>query len=300
MNQPYIDLFSASDDQEKHMNRFADFFKPLKWCMALVLAAVVAGCGGGGGGGGGTGPGPSPGPVDPVGAVCTQGAACVPLGSQAGQYVILANSGVSTTGTSAITGHVALNAAAVGLTGFSETMDASGTFSTSPQVTGRLYASDYAPPTPAELTQATATDASAAFADADAKLNSGAGFVNVGAGNLTAMTLAPGVYEWSTGVSVDAASTVTLAGSATDVWVFKIAGGITMNPGATVTLTGALPQNVFWRTAGVAALDTTSNLKGIVLSGSSVTLASGATVNGRLIATTAVTLISNTVTRPAP
>lgn len=295
MNQPYIDLFSASDDQEKHMNRFADFFKPLKWCMALVLAAVVAGCGGGGGGGG------SPAPVvDPVGAVCTQGAACVPLGSQAGKYVILANSGVSTTGTSAITGHVALNAAAVGLTGFSQTMDASGTFSTSPQVTGRLYASDYAPPTPAELTQATATDTTAAFASADGKPNSGVGFVDRGAGNLTGLTLVPGVYNWSTPVSVDAGGTVTLAGTATDVWVFRIAGAITMNPGATVTLTGALPQNVFWRTAGVAALDTTANLKGIVLSGSSVTLASGATVNGRLIATTAVTLISNTVTRPAP
>lgn len=282
------------------MNRFADFFKPLKWCMAMVLAAVVAGCGGGGGDGGGGFPaGPGPGPVDPVGAVCTAGTACVPLGT-AGKYVILAMSGVSTAPTSAITGHVGLNAAAVGLTGFSQTMDASGTFATSTQVTGRMYASDYAPPTPAELTTATLTDATAAFADADAKVLSGPGFTNVGAGNLTGLTLAPGVYEWSTGVSVDGGSTVTLAGTATDVWVFKIAQGITMNPGATVTLAGgALPQNVFWRTAGVAALNTTSNLKGIVLSGTSITLATGASVNGRLIASSAVTLDANTVTRPA-
>jgi hypothetical protein len=72
-----------------------------------------------------------------------------------------------------------------------------------------------------------------------------------------------------------------------------------MDPGSTVALTGgALPQNVFWRTAGVAALNTTAKLKGIVLSGSSVTLANGATVDGRLIASTAVTLDANTVTRP--
>jgi hypothetical protein len=72
-----------------------------------------------------------------------------------------------------------------------------------------------------------------------------------------------------------------------------------MNPGATVTLAGgALPQNIFWRTGDVVALDTTAKLKGIVLSGSSVTMANGATVDGRLIATSAVTLDANTVTRP--
>jgi hypothetical protein len=72
-----------------------------------------------------------------------------------------------------------------------------------------------------------------------------------------------------------------------------------MNPGSSVTLAGgALPQNVFWRTAGVAALDDGANLKGIVLSDSSVTLNSGASVNGRLLASTAVTLIANTVKRP--
>jgi hypothetical protein len=223
----------------------------------------------------------------------------VPLGT-AGKYVILAMTGVTTTGTSAITGHIGSASSSGNTTGFSETLDTSGTFATSAQVTGRMYAFNYAAPTPTELTTATATDATAAFANADSKVLSGPAFTNVGAGILTGLTLAPGVYEWSTGVSVASGGTVTLAGTATDVWVFKISGGITMNPGATVTLTGALPQNVFWRTAGVATLDTTSNLKGIVLSGSGITLANGASVNGRLIASTNVTLIANTVTRPAP
>jgi hypothetical protein len=280
------------------MNTFHFNYRPRTWLLAFALSAFVVGCGSGSDDPAAAPVEPVEPVVDPVGAVCA-GAECVPLGT-AGNYVILAMSGVTTTATSAITGHVGLASAATEMTGFSETLDASGTFATSAQVTGRMYAFDYAEPTPTELTTATATDATAAFTDADNKLISVGDFTNVGAGDLTGRTLPPGVYEWSTGVSVDAASTVTLEGTASDVWVFKIAGGITMNPGATVTLAGgALPQNVFWRTAGVAALDTTANLKGIVLSGSSVTLADGASVNGRLIATTNVTLIHNTITRPA-
>jgi hypothetical protein len=283
--------------EDMQMNRFESKFKRPMWFLAFALTALVAGCGGGSDDQAAAAPAA---PADPVGAVCTQGAACVPLGT-AGNYVILAMSGVTNVPTSAVTGHVGSASSASNTTGFSETLDASNTFATSAQVTGRLYAFDYAAPTPAQLTQATATDAAAAFTDADNKVISVGAFADVGAGNLTGLTLPAGVYEWTTGVSVDNAGTVTLNGSATDVWVLKIQGGITMNPGSTVALTGgALPQNVFWRTAGVAALNTTAKLKGIVLSGSSVTMATGATVDGRLIASSNVTLDANTVTRPAP
>jgi hypothetical protein len=276
------------------MNRIESYFKKATWPVAFALAAfVVAGCGGGGDD---AAAGATPNPVDPVGAVCA-GADCVPLGS-AGNYVILAMAGITTVPTSAVTGNIGVSPIdSTALVGFSEALDASGTFATSPQVTGKMYASNYTVPTPANLTTAI-NDTGAAFVAADAKIP-GIGNTNLGAGNLTGLNLVPGVYNWGTGVSVDAASTVTLTGSATDVWVFQISGGITMNPGATVTLAGgALPQNIFWRTAGVAALDTTSRLEGIVLSGSGITLASGATVNGRLYATTSATLIANTVRRP--
>jgi hypothetical protein len=274
------------------MNRIESYGRKAMWPAAFALAALmVAGCGGTDDPAAATTPTPTP-VVDPVGAVCV-GADCVNLGT-ASNYVILALSGVTNVPTSAVTGNVGLNGAAAGMTGFSETLDASGTFSTSAQVTGKLYASDYAAPTPADLTAAV-TDTGAAFTDADARIS---GTTNLNAGNLTGQNLTPGVYNWTTAVSVDSAGAVTLTGTATDVWVLQIAGTLTMNPGSTVTLAGgALPQNVFWRTSA-AALDTTAHMEGIVLSNSDITLANGASVKGRLYATSAVTLISNTVTRP--
>jgi len=281
------------------MNLFQSSFRPPAWLLVFALSAFVAGCGNDDDPAAPVTPIP-PVVVDPVGGVCdVANPACVNLGT-AGNYVILALAGITNVPTSAITGHVGLVSAATNMTGFSETLDASGTFSTSPQVTGKLYAFDYAAPTPAELTTATATDATAAFVDASGR-TPGVGNTDLGAGNLTGLNLVPGVYNWTTGVSVDAAGAVTLTGTATDVWIFQVAGDITMNPGSTVTLAGgALPKNIFWRTSGVAALDTTAHMEGIVMSNTSITLAGGATVNGRLIATTAATLISNTITRPAP
>jgi hypothetical protein len=280
------------------MNTFHFNYRPRAWLTAFALSAFVVGCGSGSDDPAAAAPDETV--ANPVGAACTGGADCVPLAS-AGNYVILTAGFATTTGTSAITGHVGSNVAASATTGFSRTLDASGTFATSAQVIGggRMYASDYAAPTPDELTQAV-TDAGAAFNDVDNNKTVGAGNGDLGtAGNITGLDFAPGVYEWTAGGVVIDAAGITLTGGPTAVWVFKIPGGITMNSGATVTLAGgALPQNVFWRSGDVVALDTNANLKGIVLSGTSVTMEDGASVDGRLIATNNVTLIANAVTRP--
>lgn len=224
-----------------------------------------------------------------------QGPAPVDLGG-AGYYVILAKSGISTVPTSAVTGDIGVSPIdRTALTGFSETMDASNTFSTSDQVTGNVYAADYADPTPANMTTAV-LNMEAAYTDAAGRAPD---YTELGAGNIGGMTLAPATYKWSTGVLIP--TDVTLNGGPNDVWIFQIAQGITQASATKVILTGgALPKNIFWQAFGAVALDTTAHLEGIVLSQTEITLATSATVNGRLLSQTAVTLDANTVVQPAP
>ncbi len=232
-------------------------------------------------GGGGTGGVIAPG--SPVG-----------LGT-AGDYVILAKSGISTVPTSVITGDVALSPAAGSfLTGFSLSMDAGNVFATSPQVTGHLFAADYAPPTPSNLTTAIG-DMLLAFTDAGGRAPD---VTELGAGNIGGMTLAPGVYKWGTGLLIP--TNVALAGSATDVWIFQIAQDLMVSSATSVALSGgALPKNVFWQVAGLVELGTTAHFEGVILSKTSITLSTGASINGRLMAQTAVSLDAATVVEPA-
>jgi hypothetical protein len=223
--------------------------------------------------------------------------ATVNLGS-AGSFAVLAKSAISTVPSSAITGDVGLSpAAATFITGFSETADSSNVFSISPQVTGKIYASTYAPPTPSNMTVAV-LDMEAAFTAA-AGHAPGLGLTDLGAGNVGGMTLAPGCYKWGTGLLVP--TDVTLTGSATDVWVFMIAQDLVVSSGVQVILAGgALAKNVFWQVSGLVTVGTTAHLEGVVLSQTAITLATGASINGRLLAQTAVALDQNIVVQPAP
>ena len=222
--------------------------------------------------------------------------ASVFLGS-ASNYVILAKSAISTVPTSAITGNLGLSPAAASyITGFALTLPAGGAFSTSSQVTGKVYASDYAVPTPVNLTTAIG-DMMTAYTDAAGR--STPDFTELATGNLGGLTLPPGLYKWSNTVTIP--SNVTLSGSATDVWIFQIAGGITQASATNVILSGgALAKNVFWQAFGVVDIGTTAHMEGVVMSQTAITLATGASVNGRLFAQTAVTLAGNVVVQPAP
>lgn len=213
----------------------------------------------------------------------------------AGDFVILAKTAISTTGTTAIVGDVGLSPAAQSyITGFSETLDASNEFATSAIVTGKIYAADMATPTPAKMTSAIG-DMETAYTDAAGRTSPD--FTEVGAGDISGMTLTPGLYKWGTGVSVN--SDVTLNGGSNDVWIFQIAEDLTVASGVQVTLAGgALPENIFWQVAGQATLGTTAAFNGIVLSKTQVVLDTGATASGRLLAQTAVTLDANAVTAP--
>ena len=210
-------------------------------------------------------------------------------------YVILAKSGISTVPTSAVSGNLGVSPAAASyITGFSLTADSTNVFSTSPQVTGKVYAADYASPTPSNLTTAIG-DMELAFTDAAGRAPD---VTELGAGNIGGMTLAPGVYKWGTGLLIP--TDVTLTGSATAVWIFQVAQDLTMSTATNISLTGgALPKNVFWQVSGKVDLGTTAHFEGVVLTQTSVTLRTGASINGRLLAQTAVNLDGSTLVEPA-
>lgn len=221
--------------------------------------------------------------------------AVVNLGT-AGSFAVLAKTAISTVPASAITGDVGVSPAAASfITGFSLVADATNVFSTSPQVTGQLFAANYTPPTPSNLTTAVA-DLELAFTDAAGRP---ASVTELGAGDISGRTLSPGVYGWGTGLLIT--SDVTLDGSATDVWILQIAQNLTIGNAVRVSLTGgALPKNVFWQVAGQISLGTTAHAEGVMLSQTSITLGTGASVNGRLLAQTAIALDAATVVQPAP
>jgi hypothetical protein len=215
----------------------------------------------------------------------------------AANYVVLAKSGISTVPPSAVTGDLAVSPiASTAITGFSLILDSSGQFSTSSQVTGKVYAPDYASPTPVNLTAAIG-DMQTAYTDAAGRTLPD--YTELGSGNIGGMTLAPGLYKWSTDVTILA--DVTLSGSPTSVWIFQIAGDVTAASATTVILSGgAQADNIFWQVAGGVGvvLGTTSQFEGNILAEAGINLQTGASITGRLLAQTAVTLEANTITVP--
>ncbi|KAF8801218.1 antifreeze protein [Phlegmacium glaucopus] len=210
----------------------------------------------------------------------------------AGNFAILAQSGVSTVPSSSITGDIGVSpVSSTALTGFSLTLDPSGTFSTSPQVTGKLFAASYTSPTPSQLTTAI-SDMQTAFTDASGRVNPN--FVNLLSGNIGGLILVPGLYKWSS--SVSAASGFTISGSATDTWIFQIAGTLGLANGVQTTLLGgAKASNIIWVVSNDVTLGVGSHLEGVVLGKTAITLETGTSVNGRLLSQTNVALQQATV-----
>jgi hypothetical protein len=157
-----------------------------------------------------------------------------------------------------------------------------------------VYAADYAVPTPSVLTAAIA-DMQFAFTDAAERAPDA---TELGAGSIGGMNLAPGVYKWGTGLLIP--TDITLTGTASDVWIFQVAQNLTMSSGTKILLAGgAQSKNIFWQVAGLVDLGTTAHCEGVILTQTSVTLRTGASINGRLLAQTAVNLDGNSVVEPA-
>jgi hypothetical protein len=206
----------------------------------------------------------------------------------AGSFVILTKTGVTNVPTSAITGDVGaspITGAAIGLE--------------CAEVTGTIYTVDAAGPAcriedPVKLTTAIG-DMQLAYNDASERTLPD--YTELGAGDISGMTLTPGLYKWSSSVGITTG--VTLTGGSEDVWIFQVAADLNVESGAIMTLAGgAQAKNIFWQVAGQATLKTSAQFKGIILCQTLIAMQTGAKLNGRAMAQTAVTLEQNTVTQP--
>jgi hypothetical protein len=136
-----------------------------------------------------------------------------------------------------------------------------------------------------------------AFTDAAGRAPSSAATTNLGSGDISGLTLAPGVYKWSTGLLIS--TNVTLSGSCSDVWIFEVAQTLTVANGVQVILSGgATAGHVFWQVSGATSIGTTAQFNGIILDQTNIAMSTGATITGALLAQTAVTLNQNIVTLP--
>lgn len=269
----------------------------------LAALLLFAACGDGDSGsnvdGGNSGPDAMNNPPNPSGL----GPAPVALGTAtdlaaAGSYVLLAKTGITNvTGSSITGGHLGLSPAAASfITGFALTADSTNVYSTSAVVVapGKIYASNYAVPSPSNLTSAILS-MQTAYTDAAGRTNPD--FLNLGSGNLAGKTLVPGLYTWGTGVTIP--GDVTIAGAAEDVWIFQIAQNLDVSTGKRVILSGgAQAKNIYWQVAGNVTIHATSHFEGIILSKTGITLQTGATLHGRALAQTLVALDNNAVTAP--
>jgi hypothetical protein len=156
-----------------------------------------------------------------------------------------------------------------------------------------VTAADYSSPTPSTLTTAI-SDMQTAYTTAQGL--AGPNFTNLGSGELGGLTLVSGLYKWTSGVTIS--TSVTISGGPNDVFIFQIAGTLTMASAQSVILSGGVvASNIFWVTSGAVTISPNAVFQGNILSATAINFQTGASVSGRLLAQTAVTLESNAVTQ---
>ncbi|CAE8625316.1 unnamed protein product [Polarella glacialis] len=239
-----------------------------------------------------------------IASVSAEGPAAVNLGT-AGTYAILSEAGISTVPASVITGHIGVSPiAATAITGFSLTADSTNVFAGTTQVTGKVYAADYAVPTPSNLIVAIG-DMGAAYTDAAGRQKPD--HRDIYSGDLAGRRLEPGLYNFNSSVTIPTDS-LYISGSPAgslipdkpDRWIFQITGDLIMAAKTRVILeNGAKASNIVWQVAGFVEVGAGAHLEGILLVKTGAHFLTGSSLNGRILAQTAVTLQSTTVSQPS-
>jgi hypothetical protein len=212
--------------------------------------------------------------------------ATINLGT-AGNFAVMATSSISSTGPTLVNGDVGLHP------GTSQGIPPA-------QVNGTIHINDPV------VTQAQA-DLLAAYNDAVSRSTN----AQVLPGNMGGLTFTPGLYVNSTSVLIMGAGpsnivTLDAQGDPNAVFIFKMGSTLTTAPASQVVLAGgAKAGNIFWQVGTSATIDTTTMFYGNVLAATSITVNTGAIVEGRLFAGSAggagsATINASTITVPAP
>ena len=196
----------------------------------------------------------------------------VSLGTAA-NFGVLAGSAVTNTGPTVVTGNVGVFPGS-SITGFPPGSIAPGS--------GFLHSAD-------SVAQQAQSDLTTAYNDAATRVCG----TPIAGGLLGGRTLTPGVYCMGTG---DLTGTLTLDGAG--VYIFQMASSLTTaSASSVVLLNGASACGVWWQVTSSATIGTASSMAGNILALTSITMTTGANLNGRTLARNgAVTLDSNAVT----
>ena len=214
----------------------------------------------------------------------------------AANYVILSKAGITNVPSSKITGDIAVSPiAAAAMTGFGLIKDSTNRFSTSTDVTGKVYAPDYASPTATLLTTAV-LDMGVAYTDSQGRSASNDFYHNIRGGAIGGLEFGPGVYTFTTGISIT--DHIKFSGTASDIFIIKTAGSVTQAANTEVILDGVKAENIFWSIAGTVNIGAGAKMKGTLLVATAVTFVTGAELDGRILSQTAVALDKNTITQP--
>jgi Ice-binding-like len=213
----------------------------------------------------------------------------------AGNFAVLAGTGISDVPTSAITGNVGLSPhPGTDITGL-----------TCAEVHGTIYTTNNAGP-PCHnfnlgLVNTAKNDLTNAYNDAAGRIVPPLNALGAGDKQLDGLTLVAGVYSFGHAATANLTTTLTLNGSASSVWIFQASSDLVFGSGSSVHMTGgASACNVFWQVSSSATLGTSSTVKGTILALTSITANNGSTINGRLLARNGlVSLDSNTIARSA-
>jgi hypothetical protein len=211
-----------------------------------------------------------------VGSNAVAAPTAVGLG-RSGSFAVLAGTGITNTGPTTITGDI----------GTFPTTSVTG--ATSLTLSGTNHAGD-------SVTQGAKTDLVKAYTTA-----AGEGPTTAIPADLVGKTLKAGVYHSAAAIGLSGVLTLDAAGNRNAVWVFQAGSTlITASGSKVVMLNGAQSCNVFWQVGSSSTLGTNSTFIGTIMALTSISLQTGAKLDGRALARNGgVTLDSNTITRSA-